>query len=131
MTFKRILLAGLLATALAGGGYAFAATANVASDDLSAGTAVTASCQTSALTASYPVAGLSYDASLPGYTVATVNLAGVTASCVGKSAKLELTGAANLALGEATATLALGTNTFTYATPVSAAAVTGIALVIA
>lgn len=131
MNIKRLLVAGLFATALAGGGYAFAATANIASDDLSAGTAITASCQASALTVDYPVAGLSYDAGLPGYTVSTVNLSGVTASCVGKTAKLELTGVANAALGEATATLALGANTFTYATPVSAAAVTGVALVIA
>ena len=131
MNFKRLLLAGLFAAALAGGGYAFAASANVASNDLSAGTAVTASCQATALTATYPAAGLSYDAALPGYKLATVSLTGVTASCVGKSAKLELTGEANFALGESTATLVLGANTFTYAVPVSAAAVTGVAVVVA
>jgi hypothetical protein len=63
--------------------------------------------------------------------VAEVSLTGVTAGCAGKSAKLELTGAADVSLGEATATLALGANTFTYVTPVSASAVTGVALVIA
>ncbi len=131
MNLKRLLFAGLLAAAMAGGGYAFAASANVASDDLSAGTAVTASCQATTLTATYPAAGLSYDASEPGYKVATVSLTGVTAGCVGKSAKLELTGAANVALGEATTTLVLGANTFTYAVPVSAAAVTGVAVVVA
>jgi len=131
MNFKRLLLAGLFAAALAGGGYAFAASANVASDDLSGGTAVTASCQATALTATFPAAGLSYDASVPGYKVATVSLTGVTASCVGKTAKLELTGAANVGLGEATTTLVLGANTFTYSVPVSAAAVTGVAVVVA
>lgn len=131
MNFKRLLLAGLFSAALAGGGYAFAASANVASDDLSAGAAVTAACQATAITATYPAAGLSYDAAVPGYTVAEVSLTGVTAGCVGKSAKLELTGAEDVALGEATATLVLGANTFTYVTPVSAADVTGVALVIA
>lgn len=131
MNFKRVFLAGLFAVALAGGGYAFAASANVASDDLSAGTAVTAACQATALTATYPAAGLSYDDSIPGYTVATVSLTGVTAGCVGQSAKLQLTGAADVGLGEATATLALGANTFTFATPVSAEDVIGVALVIA
>jgi hypothetical protein len=131
MNFKRLFLAGLFAAVLAGGGYAFAASANVASDDLSAGTAVTAACQATALTVTYPAAGLSYDAAVPGYTVAEVSLTGVTAGCAGKSAKLELTGAADVSLGEATATLALGANTFTYVTPVSASAVSGVALVIA
>ena len=131
MNFKRLLLAGLFATALAGGGYAFAASANVASSNLSAGTAVTASCQATALTVTYPEAGLSYDAALPGYKLSTVSLTGVTASCVGKAAKLELMGESNFALGESTATLVLGANTFTYAVPISAAAVTGVAVVVA
>lgn len=131
MNLKRVVLAGLFAVALAGGGYAFASSANVASDDLSAGTAVTAACQETTLTAVYPPAGLSYDAAIPGYEVATVSLTGVTADCVGKSAKLQLTGAGATGLSEATATLALGSNTFTFSTPVSAAAITGVALVIA
>lgn len=131
MSIKRLLLAGVFATTLAGGGYAFAASANVTSDSVSAGTAVTASCQTGAMTVTYPVASMSYDASVPGYTVSGVDLTGVAAGCDGKTAKLEFTGAANVALGEATATLVAGSTTFTLATPVSAAAITGIALVAA
>ena len=131
MNFKRVLLAGLFAVALAGGGYAFAASADVASDDLSAGVAVTAACQLGTLTASYPASGLDYDDATPGYTVDTVEISGVAAGCVGQGAKLQLTGAADVGLGEATATLALGVNTFTFATPVSAEDVIGIALVIA
>ncbi len=130
MNLKRLLIAGLFAATLAGGGYAFAASANVSSDSISAGTAVTASCQVSTLTATYPAAGLSYDSVIPGYKVATVNLTGVAAGCVGKTAKLELTGASNTPLGDSTATLALGSNTFTFASPVSASAITGVAVVV-
>jgi len=130
MEIKRLVLAGVIATALVGGGYALAANSNVSSESLSAGTAVTASCQSSTLTATYPSAGLSYDSSIPGYKVTTVSLTGVAAGCVGKTAKLELTGASNVSLGDSTATLVLGANTFAFASPISASAVTGVAVVV-
>lgn len=130
MNIKRILLAGMVATSLAGGGYAFAASANVSSDSMSAGTNVTASCQSDAMTVTYPASGMSYDSSIPGYEVASIDLTGVT-DCAGKSAKLQLTGASSAALGEATATLAEGTTSFTLSTPVPASSITGVALVIA
>ena len=130
MNIRRLVLAALFATALAGGGYAFAASANVTSNDVMAGTAVTSSCQTSAMTTSYPASGLSYDATAGVYEVDTVDLSGVV-GCAGQSAKLQLTGTGGTSLGESTLTLAAGTNSFTFATPVSAGAITGIALVVA
>lgn len=130
MNFKRVLMAAFFATALAGGGYAFAASANVASNDVAAGTAVTASCQTGAMQTAYPAAGLTYDATSGAYRVSTVDLSGVV-GCAGKSAKLQLTGSGGASLGESTATLAAGTNSFTFSSPVPAASITGIALVIA
>ena len=130
MNFKRLLLAGIFATTLAGGGYAFAASANVSSDSVTAGTAVTASCQAGAMTVTYPAASLTYDASIPGYKVSSATLTGV-AGCAGKTAKLQFTGAADAALGEATATLASGSTTFTFSTPVAVASIAGVALVAA
>jgi uncharacterized membrane protein (UPF0136 family) len=125
---KRLLVALAAAAVVFGAVYAVAASLNLTTDTLGAGTATVAACQSATLTASYAP---SYSAALPGYTAGTVTVSGLQASCYGKNFRLTLSGAGNASLGEVTGTTPTTGSTFTanFASA-GAAAVTGIALVI-
>jgi hypothetical protein len=125
----KLVLAAVVACIVFAGVYGFAASLGLSSSGLGAGSSVVAACG-SGIQASYTTA---YAASIPGYSVSQVNLASIPAGCLSKSYKIQLTGAAGVAVGsEMTGTLpASGTtaNIATAGTP-DASLVTGISVVV-
>jgi hypothetical protein len=121
---KRILAAIIAALITFGGVYGLAASLNLTSDSLGAGTVAVAACQARALNATYTRA--------PGYTVGTVTVTGLAASCYSKPYKITLSGAASVSLGEAVGTTPSSGTSFaaTFSPAVAAASVTGISVVI-
>jgi hypothetical protein len=125
----KLVVAAVVSCIIFAGVYGFAASLGLSSSGLGAGSSVVAACG-SGITASYTTA---YAASIPGYSVSQVNLASIPAGCLSKSYKIQLTGAAGVAVGsELSGTLpASGTtaNIATAGTP-DASLVTGISVVI-
>ena len=125
----KMLVAAVAAFVVFAGVYGFAASLGLTSNGLGAGSTVVAACGTG-INASYTTA---YAASIPGYSVSQVTLGSIPATCLGKSYKIQLTGAAGAAIGsEMTGTLpASGTSTTvaTSGTP-DASLVTGISVVV-
>ncbi len=76
--------------------YAFAATLNVTSNNLSSGTQTLASCDTDGVNASYTVV---YDSGIPGYKVDDLTVSGVAGACDGKDFSVTLGDSSNVALG--------------------------------
>ncbi|HEY7847070.1 MAG TPA: hypothetical protein VIC83_02625 [Candidatus Limnocylindria bacterium] len=126
---KRVLAALFAGLITFGGIYGLAASLNLTTDSLGAGNATVAACQAGALNATYTT---SYSASTPGYTVGTVTVTGLAASCYSKAYKITLSGAGNASLGEATGTTPASGTSFaaTFSPAVSAASVTGISVVL-
>lgn len=126
---KRALAAALVAMMTFGVVYGLAASLNLASDSLGAGNTSVAACQAGALTATYTS---SYSAGTPGYTVGTVTVTGLTASCYSKAYRITLSGTSDTSLGEATGTTPSSGTSFaaTFSPAVNAASVTGISVVI-
>jgi hypothetical protein len=127
---KRALIAavaGLMAFAVI---YGAAASLNLTSDSLGAATTSVAACQSATLNATYAT---SYSSGTPGYTVGTVTVTGLAATCYSKAYKVTLAGAASASLGEATGTTPSSGTTFsaTFSPAVSAASVTAISVEIA
>jgi len=137
---KRIIGAAAAGVVAFSGIYALAASLNVTSNTLGAGTSVTASCTTDTLTVGYGT--LTYTASVPGYTLTTVTITDNATSpswtsCKNLAYKVTLEGAGNAQLVETTgtvpATIANTTGssfTTTAFTAESASLVTGVAVVI-
>jgi hypothetical protein len=125
---KRMLIALGIAGVMFGGVYGLAASLNVSSATLGAGTAAVAACQSGTVNVTYTP---TYSATATaGYRATDVTLNGLdTASgaCGGKSYKVTLTGTSDASLGEQTGTTpSTGTtHTMTFS-GVSAAAVTGV-----
>lgn len=126
---KRVLAALFAGLITFGGIYGLAASLNLTSDSLGSGNATVAACQAGALNATYTT---SYSATTPGYTVGTVTVTGLAASCYSKVYKITLSGAGSVSLGEATGTTPAAGTSFaaTFAPAVSAASVTGISVVL-
>jgi hypothetical protein len=125
---KRVLAAIFAGVLTFGAVYGLAASLNLTSDSLGAGTAVVASCQATTLNATYTSA---YSAAAPGYTVSTVTVTGLAATCYSKAYKVTLSTAANASLGEATGTTpSSGTSFAATFSSLSAASITGISVVI-
>jgi len=128
---RRTVFALLLALAIFGAVYGFAATLNVGTNALSAGNATVASCQqTGTPTGTYTT---TYNSTIPGYQVASVVVTGLDdTNCNGKAISVTLTGAANANLATITGTVpSSGNLTLTPGSTVSAAAVTGVSVAIA
>ena len=125
----KTVLAAVIASIVFAAVYGFAASLGLTSSGLGAGSAVVAACGTG-INAAYTT---TYSASIPGYSVSQVNLSAIPAACLSKSYRIQLTGAAGVAVGsEMTGTLpASGTtaNISTAGTP-DASLVTGISVVI-
>jgi len=126
---KRIvgaLVAGLLTF---GGVFGLAASLNLTSDSLGAGTATVAACQAGALNATYTS---TYSATAPGYTLGTVTITGLASTCYSKPYKVTLSGSGNASLGEATGTTPASGTSFAaaFAPALGATSVTGISVVI-
>ena len=92
------IIGGLLTFSIV---YGLAASLNLTTDSLGAATTTVASCQAATLTATYTS---TYSATAPGYTVGTVTITGLAATCYSKAYKVTLSGAASASLGEATGT---------------------------
>jgi hypothetical protein len=125
---SKFVLAAIVAVIAFSGVYGFAASLGITSSGLGAGNAVVAACG-SGTTASYTTA---YASSIPGYAVSQVNLASIPAGCLSKAYKIQLTGAAGVAVGsEVTGTLPASGTTATIASSGNpdASLVTGISVV--
>ena len=109
--------------------YGLAASLNLTTDSLGAATTTVASCQAATLTATYTS---TYSATAPGYTVGTVTITGLAATCYSKAYKVTLSGAASASLGEATGTTPASGTSFsaTFAPAVAATSITGVNVVI-
>lgn len=125
---KRFVVPVVAGVLVFGAATAFAASLSLNSTSLASGNATVASCNASA-SVTYTTA---YDATIPGYKVATAPIT-TAAACAGLAYKVTLTGAGNVSLAEVTGTLAAitgdATATFTPAV-VSAALVTGVSVVV-
>ena len=126
---KRALIGTLAAVMTFGAVYGLAAGLNLTSDGLGAADTTVAACQSATLTATY---SSTYSASTPGYSVGTVTVTGLAATCYSKPYKITLAGAASASLGEATGTTPASGTSFaaTFSPAVNAASVTSIAVVI-
>lgn len=126
---NRVLAAILVGLLTFGGVYGLAASLNLTTDSLGAAQTTVAACQAGALNATYTT---SYAAGTPGYTVGTVTVNGLAATCYSKAFKVTLSGAGNASLGEVTGTTPASGTSFaaTFAPAVNAASVTGISVVI-
>jgi len=126
---KRALITALVGVMTFATVYGLAASLNVASDSLGAGDTTVAACQAGTLTATYTT---TYSASTPGYTVGTVTVTGLAATCYAKAYKISLTGTAGASLGEAVGTTPSTGTSFaaTFSPAVNAASVTGVGVVI-
>jgi hypothetical protein len=126
---KRRIAALAAALMTFGVSYGLAASLNLTTDSLGAATTTVAACQAAALNATYTS---TYAAGTPGYTVGTVTVTGLAATCYSKPYKLTLSGAANASLGEATGTTPSSGTSFsaTFSPAVAGASVTGVSLVI-
>jgi hypothetical protein len=125
---KRILGAIAAGVVAFSGIYALAASLSVTSDNLGAGTATVAACQSLALNATYTP--LTYTSGT-GYTAATVTVTNLQSSCYSVPYRVTLYGSTGTSLGEATGTTPATGSSFAAAfTAVSAASVTGVAVVL-
>jgi hypothetical protein len=126
---KRVLVATLAAVMAFGAAYGLAASLNLTTESLGAADTTVAACQAGALTATYTT---SYSAATPGYSVGTVTVTGLAATCYSKAYRITLAGAANVSLGEATGTTPGSGTSFaaTFSPAVNAVSVTAIAVVI-
>jgi hypothetical protein len=129
---KRALIAIVIAAIIGGGVYGLAASLNVSSATLGAGSVAVAACQSGTVNVTYAA---SYSSSVPGYQATTVTLNGLdesSSACGGKAFKVTLTGTSNTSLGEQTGTTSTGAGTTEALTfsGVSASAVTGVHVVI-
>lgn len=126
---KRVLIATLAAVMTFGAAYGLAASLNLTTESLGAADTTVAACQAGALTATYTT---SYSAATPGYSVGTVTITGLAATCYSKAYRITLAGAGSVSLGEATGTTPGSGTSFaaTFSPAVNAASVTAIAVVI-
>src|SRR5215831_14844945 len=91
----KLVLAAVVASIVFACTYGFAASLGLTSSGLGAGSAVVAACGTG-INAAYTT---TYSATIPGYSVSQVNLTAIPATCLSKSYKIQLTGAAGAAVG--------------------------------
>jgi hypothetical protein len=126
---SRMALAAVVAMTVFGGVYGFAASLGTTTSGIGADSEVVAACGTG-LAAAYTTG---YSASLPGYTVSSVDLSSIPATCLSKGYKIQLTGASGVAVGsEMTGSLPASGTTATISTSgtVDASLVQGISVVV-
>jgi hypothetical protein len=124
----KLALAAVAAIVVFASTYGFAASLNLGSSGLGAGSAVVASCGTG-IQAAYTTA---YASGIPGYAVSQVNLSAIPAACQSKSYKIQLTGAGGAAIGAEMSGTLPATATANIATSGNpdASLVTGVSVVI-
>jgi len=109
---KRALVAILVAGAVFGGVFAFAASLTVNSDNLGAGNADVDSCDEDSVDASYTVA---YDAAKDFWKVTHIVVSNVNVLCNGETLSATLTDGAGASIGTASATVALTSGSQSFA----------------
>jgi hypothetical protein len=127
---KKTIFALVLALTIFGAVYGFAATLNVGTNQLSAGNAAVASCQSSGTpTGTYTVA---YDSTLAAYKISGVTVTGIDTNCANKAVSVTMTGSAGANLGtiSGTAPVGGGSLALTPGSTIAAASVTGVAVAI-
>jgi hypothetical protein len=124
----KLALAAVAAIVVFASTYGFAASLNLGTSGLGAGSAVVASCGTG-IQAAYTTA---YASGIPGYAVSQVNLSAIPAACQSKSYKIQLTGAGGAAVGAEMSGTLPATATANIATSGNpdASLVTGVSVVI-
>jgi hypothetical protein len=124
----KMALAAVAAIVVFASTYGFAASLNLGTSGLGAGSAVVASCGTG-IQAAYTTA---YASGIPGYAVSQVNLSAIPAACQSKSYKIQLTGAGGAAVGAEMSGTLPATATANIATSGNpdASLVTGVSVVI-
>jgi len=129
LTQKKTLFALVLALTIFGAIFGFAATLNLSSNQLSAGNASVASCETSTPVGTYSVG---YDSTLGAYKVSSVQVTSLDAACAAKTVSVTLTDSSNTNLGTVTGAVPAGGGslTLTPGSSISAAAVTGLSVAI-
>jgi hypothetical protein len=101
---NRIIVAVVTGVTVFATVFAVAASLNVSTSTLGAGTGTVASCDTDGVATSFET---SYSASAAGYRVTIVHIDGIaTPGCDGKTMKVTLVGVSDASLAEVTATLA-------------------------
>jgi len=127
---KRILIAVVAGLAVFGGTFAFAASlGGVTTGTVGDSATVVASCDTDGVTAAFGAP--TWDATNKRYGLTTLNITSINAACNGLGIKVTLQDGTGASLGEATATVAAGAASLTFASSVSAQSVAGIDVVIA
>jgi hypothetical protein len=126
---KRLFAAAIVAVVSFSAVYGLAASLNLSSDGLGAGTTSVAACQSGTLTATY---SSSYSAATPGYAVGSVTVTGLAATCYSKAYRVTLYGSGGTSLGEATGTTPASGTSFsaTFSPAVDASQVTGVAVIL-
>ncbi len=125
---KRAIIAIVAGVITFTGIYALAASLNMTTTSLGAGTATVAACQSATLNVTYTP---SYAPAIPGYATGTVTVNNLLAACYSMPYRVTLYGAAGASLGEVTGTTPAAGTTFTASfASASAASVTGVALVV-
>jgi hypothetical protein len=127
----KMIVAAVAAFIVFAGVYGFAASLGLSSSGLGAGsTGVSACTGGSTISVGYST---TYAASIPGYSVSSVNLSAIPAGCLSKGFRIQLTGAANAPVGaEMTGTLPSSGTTANIPTTgtVDASLVTGVSVVV-
>jgi hypothetical protein len=127
-TVKKLIIGLAAGATVFGGVYGLAASLGLTSDSLGAGQSVVAACQATTMNATYTSA---YSATVPGYTVTTVTLTGLTSTCYSKPYRVTLSGAAGASLAEVTGTTpSTGATVPVTFSSVNAASITGVSVVI-
>ena len=124
---RRTVLGVVIAVLVFAGVYGLAASLNVSSSTLGAGSAAVAACQSGTLAVSYTPA---YNAAIPGYAATSVTVGNIdtaTSACGGKAIRVTLVDGSNASLGESTGTVPTSGSSMTFTlSGVSAASVAGV-----
>ena len=127
---KKTIFALVLALTIFGAVYGFAATLNLSTNQLSAGNATVASCQsTGTPTGTYTVA---YDSTISDYKVSGITVTGLDAACATKAISVTLSGTGGTGLNTIAGTVPAGGGSLalTPGAVVDAKNVTGVAVAI-
>ena len=102
---KRAIIAVVAGLVTFTGIYGLAASLNLSTSSLGAGTATVAACQAATINVTYTP---SYAATIPGYAAGTVTANNLQATCYSMPYRITLYGAAGASLGEVTGTTPRG-----------------------
>lgn len=130
---KRNLIAAIVAVAVFGGTFAFAASlGGVTTGSVGDSATVVASCDTDGVTSTFGAPA--WDATGKRYGVSTLSLTSINAACDGDAVHVTLTDSSGAQIEEGSGTVgtpSTGTASVSFSTPVQASAVEGIEVVIA